>query len=64
MLLDTMLFVMGENAHSPSLPSRLTSVISDAVFMDLDKQRWETLTDLDSPRARPLISMADHADPP
>jgi hypothetical protein len=40
------------------------TVNSDALLMDLDKKQWETLPDLDPPRARTLISVDDHADPP
>jgi len=32
--------------------------------MNLDDKQWKTLADLDPPRARPLISIADHIDPP
>ncbi len=37
---------------------------SDVLLMDLEKKQWKTLTDIDPPRARPLISIVDHTDPP
>lgn len=37
---------------------------SDVLVMDLNKKQWKTLAELDPPRARPLISTADHTDPP
>ena len=32
--------------------------------MDLDKKQWKILTNIDPPRARPLVSVNDHVDPP
>ncbi len=37
---------------------------SDVLLLDLENKQWKTLTDLDPPRARPLISIIDHTDPP
>ena len=33
-------------------------------MMNLEKRQWETLAELDPPRARPLISVIDTTDPP
>jgi hypothetical protein len=32
--------------------------------MNLERKQWKTLTELNPPRARPLISILDHTDPP
>ena len=32
--------------------------------MNLDKKQWKTLTDINPPRARTLVSIDDHTDPP
>ncbi|UJR20959.1 hypothetical protein I4U23_024066 [Adineta vaga] len=36
----------------------------DVLLLNLDEKQWKTLIDIHPPRARPLISIIDHVDPP
>lgn len=60
--LDMIYYVMGEKMDIFRKEKCIKN--SDVLAMDLDKKQWKILTELDPPRARPLISVMDHIDPP